>query len=235
MLRPVVACARAASSGRAVARFISTVRNRTEKAADRAPKMPPKAEYISRIPDAIRNLRRSSDPVAGRMSIESAFGISKATALRLLDLLERMGLKSVGWADLGFLSRAPGAKPLKLYLRSDLVSALERLQAGEAPEIGRRHRLRAALEPLAESARLRSIEVAPAGPASDRLRAARELPAGVRFEAPADGGPARMVLEFVAVPDFLGRLGVVVYALQNDFEGVISHVSEVLRTGPGPV
>lgn len=193
--------------------------------------MPPKAEYISRIPEAVRNLRRSSDPVAGRMSIESAFRIQKWSALRLLDVLERMGVKPVGWADLGFLSRAPGAKPLRLYLRSDLISALERLHAGETPEIRRRHRLGAALEPLAETARLRSIQIAPAGPESDRMRAARELPAGVRFEAPADGGPARMVLEFLCASDFLGRLGVVVCALQNDFEGVMGHVSEVLRTG----
>lgn len=197
--------------------------------------MPPKAVYISRIPEAIKNLRRSSDPVAGRMSIESAFRVEKWTALRLLDVLERMGLKPVGWADLGFLSRSPNAKPVKLYLRDDMVAALERLQAGETAEIGRRHRLGKALEPLQESARLRSIEVAPAGAASDRMRAARVVPAGVRFESPADGGPARMVLEFVAESDFLGRLGVLVYALQNDFEGVMSDVSEVLRTGAGPV
>lgn len=194
--------------------------------------MPPKAEYISRIPEAIKNLRRSSDPVAGRMSIESAFRISKWTALRLLEVVERMGVQPVGWADLGFLSRSPNAKPFKLYLRADLVAALERLQAGETAEIGRRHRLGKALEPLQESARLRSIQVAPAGAASDRMRAARVVPAGVRFESPADGG-ARMVLEFVTESDFLGRLGVLVYALQNDFEGVMSDVSEVLRTGAG--
>lgn len=189
--------------------------------------MPRKREYIDRLPRAIELLRRLKPgnalpgafpahllvngvfDLVTRKTIESAFGVRRWSALRILGQCERMGAARL---EIG------GAM---LYRREEIISALERLRAGETPEIGRRRRLGKSLEPAARDARLRGIEISPAGPASDRIRSTVELPAGITV------APGRLTIEFAGRGDFLALVGSLVFALQNDFEGVMSLVSEV--------
>ena len=116
-----------------------------------------------------------------------------------------------------------------LYRRTDVIDALERLRAAESPEIARRGRLARSLEASAESARLRSVVVAPAGAESDNLRAARELPAGVTLVpyGALTCTPGRLTIEFDSRANFLVLLGRLVFALQNDPEGILARVSDV--------
>lgn len=189
--------------------------------------MPRKREYLDRLPRAIELLRRLKPgnalpgafpahllvngvfDLVSRGTIESLFSVKRWSALRILGQCERMGAMPL---EIG------GAT---LYRREEILHALERLRAGESPEIGRRRRLRQSLEPAAGTARLRGIEVSPAGPASDRLRSTVELPAGITW------APGRLTIEFSGRGDFLALVGALVFALQNNFEGVMSHVSEV--------
>ena len=173
--------------------------------------MPRKREYIDRLPRGLDRLRGLSYEVVGRSIIEWAFQVPRWSALRILGQCERMGARRLDM-DNGAL----------LYRRDEIVSALERLRAGESPEIGRRRRLRQSLEPVERLARLRAIQVSPPGADSDRLRATVELPAGVSL------APGRLVIEFAGRDEFLVRLGAVVFALQNDYEGLISLVSETI-------
>ena len=178
--------------------------------------MPRRAEYIDRIDAAIDQFRGADAPYVDRAAVQAAFGVSKWTALRILERIGARPVRRVG--------------DVYLFRPADLVAGLERLRDGETVEAGRRRRVRAALEPAAEVGRLRSVVIAPPGPESDRLRAARELPAGVRFESGANQGePARLVVEFGRAADFLTRLSAVVYALRNDFDGLMGKLSEALR------
>jgi hypothetical protein len=185
-----------------------------------------KAEYIDRLPSGLDWLRHwCESPEIGRRTIEIAFRCSRWSALRILRQCEGLGAAAL---EVG---------GVLLYRRDDIVGALERLLAGEAPEIGRRRRFQASILSAAESARLRSVLVAPAGAPSDRLRATVELPAGVTLDRPGlraglSGAacrwiPGRLVIEFADRGDFLTRLAAVVYALQNDYDGVMSRVSDV--------
>lgn len=168
-----------------------------------------KAEYIDRLPSGLEWLRRCESPEIGRRTIEDAFGCSRWSALRILRQCEGLGAASLQMAG------------VLLYRRDDIVRALERLLAGESPEIGRRRRFQASILSSVESARLRSVLVAPAGAAADRLRSTLELPSGVRLV------PGQLVIEFDGPDDFLACLAGLVYALQNDFDGIMSKVGEV--------
>ena len=202
-----------------------------------------RAEYLAKIPRAVKRLRSLQCEWITKYTIRDVFEVSRWSADRILQRCEKACLD---WnlPSPGEPPRASGSTPPKerlinpwdwrrkhyyLYRRKDVIEALERLRLAESPEIARRGRLARSLEASAESARLRSVVVAPAGTESDNLRAARELPAGVTLVpyGALTCTPGRLTIEFDSRSSFLAVLGRLIFALQNEPEEILARVSDV--------
>ena len=141
-------------------------------------------------------------------------------------LQETLGVsKTVAWRILHQCGGVEGPGNTLVCGREELIQALERLQQSGryTYEIRRRDRLESQLSELLALACSRHIQVAPEDRGAELI--------GTRFSAlPAgiDLSPARLLIEFSGTPDFLQKLGSVMFALQNDYDSI----SAFLETQP---
>ena len=171
--------------------------------------MPAVPLYVHRLAAGIAALEALSGDLVDRRTLEEALGVGKWTAWRIM--------KRCGAED------GPGGA--LVCRRPDLVTQLRRLQQDGrfGPEIERRQRLERYLDGFLQSATRRHKEVA-RNQEAETLLSTRfaSLPPGV------DLAPGELRITFSGSADFLRKFGAMVYALQNDFEGI----EEFLEKGP---
>jgi hypothetical protein len=163
--------------------------------------MPARPAYFHRLAHAIDIFRRLHSEWIDRRALEETLGVSKTVAWRIL---RRCGAEA-------------GSGNTLICRRETLIAALTRLeQTGECErEVHRRERLDTRLSDLLAAASSRHVQLLPAdcGLELRNTRFAR-LPAGVELTRD------RLVIEFAGTPDFLQKVGALVFALQNDYEAV---------------
>lgn len=163
--------------------------------------MPATPAYFHRITGALTIFRGLPADWIDRRTVEEALGVSKTAAWRMM---RRCGA-----------TEGPG-NTLVCH-RAELIRQLEALrETGEySQEIARRARVEERLESLAAAARARHIGVAEEKGALALVSTRFEkLPVGVELTA------GRLTIDFTGTPDFLQKIGAIVFALQNDFEAV---------------
>ena len=182
---------------------------------ERSASLPPlriRAGWEHRLTDILKALKAVPGELVGRREVERIFGVSRATAIKILD---RFG------ANL-----AANALVLR---RSELVARLQALTADPTVSF-ERERQAAALalvsrdslgEFLGEAAqRLRNNATYARGEAAARQQASRFGD----FPAETDLTPNTLHIQFQGLQDFLMKVGSVVYALQNDLEAIEAFV-----------
>ncbi len=182
---------------------------------ERSASLPPlriRAGWEHRLTDILKALKAAPGELVGRREVERIFGVSRATAIKILD---RFG------ANL-----AANALVLR---RSELVARLQALTADPTVSF-ERERQTAALalvsrdslgEFLGEAAqRLRNNATYARGEAAARQQASRFGD----FPAEIDLTPSTLHIQFQGLQDFLMKVGSVVYALQNDLDAIEAFV-----------
>jgi hypothetical protein len=163
--------------------------------------MPAVPLYVHRLADGIAALESLATDLVDRRTLEEALGVGKWTAWRIL--------KRCGAVE------GPGGA--LVCRRLDLLGQLRRLQQDGryGPEIARRDRLERHLAGILRDASRRHTEVARTA-AAEAIRSTRfgQLPAGV------DLAPGELRIRFSGTNDFLQKFAAMVYALNNDFEGI---------------
>jgi hypothetical protein len=171
--------------------------------------LPARPAYFHRLTEALETFRQLHTDWIDRRTVEETLGVSKTVAWRVL--------RSCG------ASAGPGNTVV--CRRLELIQALEALQqTGQYEhEIRRRSRVEQNLNLLLQSARSRHIQVAPdnrgVGLVNTRFAT---LPVGITLS------PSRLTIDFTGTPDFLEKVGALVFALQNDYEAV----GEFIEKGP---
>ena len=163
--------------------------------------MPAVPLYVHRLADGIAALGALPTDLVDRRTLEEALGVGKWTAWRIL---KRCGA-----------SAGPGGA--LVCRRQDLLGQLRRLQQDGrfGPEIARRDRLERYLAGIVRDASRRHTEVARTAQA-EALLGTRfgQLPPGI------DLAPDELRIRFSGATDFLQKFAAMVYALNNDFEGI---------------
>lgn len=167
--------------------------------------MPARPAYFHRLSEALEVFRGLPQELIDRRTLQEVLGVSKTVAWRILRQ-----------------SRASqGVGSSLACRRGDLIRSLEQIQqTGRYQiEVRRRERLESHLGALLTAARSRHIKVAPE-PNGGALMGTRfsALPPGI------DLSPARLTIEFSGIQDFLQKLGALMFALQNDYDAICSHL-----------
>lgn len=169
--------------------------------------VPARPAYFHRISSALEIFRQLSTEWIDRRTLEDVLGVSKTVAWRIL---RRCGAQD-------------GPGNTLVCRRPELIRALEVLQqTGEYDrEIRRRNRVEENLAQMLQSARSRHIRVAPQARAVDLVGTRfHKLPPGVNLS------PSRLTIDFSGTEDFLGKVGAVLFALQNDYEAVSEFIEQ---------
>lgn len=166
--------------------------------------MAAKPSFCRDLPLGIALLQQGSEEWVGRRELESALGVSKTVAWRLM---RECGAK-------------PGPGDALVCRRNELITALERMRDGNGRvgfEVRRRERVAAYLEQIRPDVIANRTHLVAAAEAP-RLVASRlaTLPANVSLR------PGRLEIDFAGTEEFLAAIGAVVYALKNDYEAVAS-------------
>ena len=165
--------------------------------------MPAQPAYFHRLTEALEVLRALSSEWIDRRTLQEILGVSKTVAWRIL--------RQCGGKE------GPGST--LVCGREELIAALQRLQAtGRYQyEIRRRARVEGHLAELLSVARSRHIRVAPEDRGVELLSTRfTHLPPGI------DLSPTRLTIDFAGTEDFMGKLGAVMFALQNDYDSISS-------------
>lgn len=171
-----------------------------------------RAGWQHRLPDILQALEAASGELVGRRQVERIFGVSRVTAIQILD---RFG------ANL--------ASNALVVRRTELIARLHALSEDPTLSFERERHARILSEVgrdslgelLGEAARhLRNNRVYAEGDIAARQRAARfgEFPPEI------DLTPTTLHIHFRGLQDFLLKIGAVVYALQNDLEAIEAFV-----------
>ncbi len=169
--------------------------------------MPATPAYFHRITEAIEVFQELSAEWVDRRTLEETLGVSKTVAWRIMRRCEA----------------TPGPGNTLVCGRADLVRQLQSLrETGEySREMARRTRVEERLDALVAAARARHVGVAQEKRAlalvSTRFQ---KLPAGVELT------PGRLTIDFASTPDFLEKIGAIVFALQNDFDAVSRFIGQ---------
>jgi hypothetical protein len=171
--------------------------------------MPSVPLYVHQLNDGISLLRSMTVDWIDRRALEEVLGVSKWTAWRIL--------KKCGAEE------GPGGA--LMCRRPDLIGRLEELRGNQrfSTEIHRRNRVEEYLDSIVKYASRRHKEIARGGAASIALMGTRfsSLPPGVQLTS------SELKIEFHGTEDFLGKIGALVYALDNDYEAI----SEFIERG----
>jgi hypothetical protein len=157
--------------------------------------MPPKPQWLLRIPEILEELSSLDLPVVDRALIERIFGLKRRRAVEVLH--------SFGGYQAGRTF---------LVERRELLRRLKSIQGSPefAFEQRRRERLTEVLEKMRKYRAAARVRI-PAPPEAWR-QAPTRWPEGVRLE----GG--RLTVEFATAEELLGRLFGIAQAAANDFE-----------------
>ena len=171
--------------------------------------MPALPAYFHRLDDAVASFRRLSSEWIDRRTVQETLGVSKTVAWRIL--------RKCGAED--------GPGNTLICRRESLIAALERLQedAGYRQELHRRERFESRLGQLLAAARSQHVQLARASTAAEMLSSRfAKLPPGIELQ------PRELIVKFDSSTDFLGKVGAIVFALQNDYEAI----REFIDTAP---
>src|SRR5581483_316667 len=172
--------------------------------------MPARPLYFHRLEGAIGALEGLPTEWIDRRTLEELLGVSKTVAWRIL---RRCGAEE-------------GPGNTLICRRGLLIDALRRVQStGEFErEVRRRDRLSVYLERLAEIGRSRKTKVASEAKALEIVNARFDrLPAGITLSANS------LLVEFHSPEQFLERIGVLIYTLQNDYDAVRAFLESGIR------
>jgi len=178
---------------------------------ERSVSLPPlriRAGWEHRLADILNALKAGAGELVGRQEVEQIFGVSRVTAIKILD---RFGAKLA--ANALVLQRSELIDRLQALSRDPTVSFERERHAGTLALVSRD----SLGELLGEAAqRLRNNATYARGEAAARLQASRFGD----FPAEIDLTPNTLHIQFRGLQDFLMKVGSVVYALQNDLEAI---------------
>jgi hypothetical protein len=177
--------------------------------------MPAVPLYVHRLAEGIAALEAFPTDLIDRRTLEEALGVGKWTAWRIL---KRCGA-----------TEGPGGA--LVCRRPDLLAQLRRLQQDGrfGPEIARRDRVARYLDGIAQFASRTHQEVARNAQAEALLNTRfSSLPPGV------DLAPGELRILFAGPQEFLRKFGAMVYALQNDWEGIQEFIERGTSTCTRP-
>jgi hypothetical protein len=170
--------------------------------------MPAKPSYAHRLKAAIETLQDGSASLIGRHDLEELLGVSKTVAWRILRHCQAQ--------------KGPGGA--LLFERLPLIARLQELAAEGgviAREVARRERVDEQLLAMRSYLHSRQTKVV-----RDELAPAlvstrfQNLPANITFT------PQSLRMEFYGTEDFLGAVGAIVYALQNDYPAISAFIEK---------
>ena len=170
--------------------------------------MPAKPSYAHRLKAAIETLQDGSASLIGRHDLEELLGVSKTVAWRILRHCQAQ--------------KGPGGA--LLFERLQLIARLQELAAEGgviAREVARRERVDEQLLAMRSYLHSRQTKVV-----RDELAPAlvstrfQNLPANITFT------PQSLRMEFYGTEDFLGAVGAIVYALQNDYPAISAFIEK---------
>lgn len=164
--------------------------------------------YFHRLTEALEVFRQLPSDWIDRRTLQDTLGVSKTVAWRIL--------RQCGATD------GPGGS--LVCRRPELIQALELLQQTGAyqHEIRRRDRVEAHLSDLLTTARSRHIQVSTQDHGIELLSTRfGHLPAGI------DLTPGRLTIEFAGIEEFLQKIGAMVFALQNDYEAIVTFLGSI--------
>jgi hypothetical protein len=162
--------------------------------------------WLSRIPDAVRQLDALDRDAITRKDLEHLFGVSRALAAQLM---QRFGAVRIG---------------SQLVLdRPTLIRTLKTLRRGRQAQAATARRT--AVVTALRQARLEAVHVAV--PARVLQTQVAGLPAGVAL------GPGRIEVRFASVPEALQQLFTLAQAITNDYDRFAALVSAPPNSGAG--
>jgi hypothetical protein len=167
-----------------------------------------RAGWQHRLPEILAALEDASAELVGRRQVESLFGVSRATAIQILD---RFGANLAGntlvlrRTELLARLRALADDPALSFERERDSSTLAQVGQDSLGEL------------LGEAAqRLRNNRIYAQGEAAVHHRATRFGD----FPPEIDLTPTTLHIQFEGLQDLLTKIGLIVYALQNDLESI---------------
>ena len=178
---------------------------------ERSGSLPPlriRAGWEHRLTDILKALKAAPGELVGRREVERIFGVSRATAIKILD---RFGANLA--ANALVLRRSELVDRLQA-LTADPTVSFERERQADTLALVSRDSLGEFLGEAAQ--RLRNNATYARGEAAARQQASRFGD----FPAEIDLTPSTLHIQFQGLQDFLMKVGSVVYALQNDLEAI---------------